>query len=212
MYLQSQISEAVIGYWAPGKSVPVIEMQRFPYPKYIEDPLLPALTSFVSTVVLLSYIYTAINTIKVISAEKEMKMKEAMMLMGLDNWLHMCAWYLKSFVVWIVPLLILVFFITFKWPSGAVFQYSDPVVLMTILTLYVTAGISYCFLISACFKKGTSLVFRPRRASPLHRTLTYGRNVNKKLPFFLDFSGSSISFSIFCFVAKTAKLVGMPPY
>lgn len=80
--------------------------------------------------------------------------QEAMMLMGLDNWLHACAWYLKSFVVWIVPLLILVFFITFDWPTGAVFQYSDPLVLMAILTLYVTAGISYCFLISACFKKG----------------------------------------------------------
>lgn len=55
--------------------MPEIVLQRFPYPKYIEDPLLPALTSFVSTVVLLSYIYTAINTIKVISAEKEAKMK-----------------------------------------------------------------------------------------------------------------------------------------
>lgn len=81
--------------------------------------------------------------------------QEAMMLMGLDNWLHASAWYLKSFVVWIIPLLILVFFITFEWPTGAVFQYSDPTVLMVILTLYVTAGISYCFLISACFKKGT---------------------------------------------------------
>lgn len=78
------------------------------------------------------------------------------MLMGLDNWLHACAWYLKSFVVWIIPLLILVFFITFDWPTGAVFQYSDPLVLMAILTLYVAAGISYCFLISACFKKGKS--------------------------------------------------------
>lgn len=77
------------------------------------------------------------------------------MLMGLDNWLHASAWYLKSLIVWIVPLLMLVFFITFKWPTGAVFQYSDPTVLIVILTLYVTAGISYCFLISACFKKGT---------------------------------------------------------
>jgi len=73
--MQNQISKALIRYWAPGEPIPEIELQRFPYPKYIEDPLLPALTSFISTVVLLSYIYTAINTIKVISAEKEMKMK-----------------------------------------------------------------------------------------------------------------------------------------
>lgn len=75
LYLQNQISKALIEYWAPDQYVPEVELHRFPYPKYIEDPLLPALTSFVSTVVLLSYIYTAINTIKVISAEKEMKMK-----------------------------------------------------------------------------------------------------------------------------------------
>jgi len=187
LYLQNQISNALIRYWAPGEYLPEIELQRFPYPKYIEDPLLPALTSFISTVVLLSYIYTAINTIKVISAEKEMKMKEAMMLMGLDNWLHACAWYLKSFVVWIVPLLILVFFITFDWPTGAVFQYSDPLVLMVILTLYVTAGISYCFLISACFKKANTaatvggvlwfgtyapfMIFQPKYSSMTNREI-----------------------------------------
>jgi len=66
---------ALISYWAPGEYLPNIELQRFPYPKYIEDSLLPALTSFISTVMLISYIYTAINTIKVISAEKETKMK-----------------------------------------------------------------------------------------------------------------------------------------
>ncbi|VVC45536.1 Hypothetical protein CINCED_3A002705 [Cinara cedri] len=187
LYMQYQISNALIQYWAPGHYVPPIELQRFPYPKYIEDPLLPALTSFVSTVVLLSYIYTAINTIKVISAEKEMKMKEAMMLMGLDNWLHACAWYLKSLIVWIIPLLMLVFFITFEWPTGAVFQYSDPTVLIVILTLYVTAGISYCFLISACFKKANTaatvggvlwfgtyapfMIFQPKYSSMTNREI-----------------------------------------
>jgi hypothetical protein len=75
LFLQNQISNSLINYWAPGEGVPEIELQRFPYPKYIEDALLPALTSFVSTVVLLSYVYTAINTIKVVSAEKELKMK-----------------------------------------------------------------------------------------------------------------------------------------
>lgn len=75
LFLQNQISKALIHYWAPDSEVPEIELQRFPYPKYIEDALLPALTSFVSTVVLLSYVYTAINTIKVVSAEKELKMK-----------------------------------------------------------------------------------------------------------------------------------------
>lgn len=58
-------------------------MQRFPYPKYVDDPLLPGITSFVSTVILLSYIYTAINTIKVISAEKETKMKVCFKIISL---------------------------------------------------------------------------------------------------------------------------------
>lgn len=80
--------------------------------------------------------------------------QEAMMLMGLENWLHTTAWYMKSLIVWAVPMLILVFFITYKWPTGAVFQYSDPTVLIAILGLYVLASISFCFLISACFKKG----------------------------------------------------------
>ncbi|XP_050538080.1 phospholipid-transporting ATPase ABCA1-like [Daktulosphaira vitifoliae] len=187
LYLQNRISREIVRYWTPNAIFPEVIMQRFPYPKYIEDPLLPALTSFVSTVVLLSYVYTAINTIKVIAAEKESKMKEAMMLMGLDNWLHAMAWYLKSFIIWIIPLLILVFFITFEWPTGAVFQYSDPFVLMAILTLYVTSGISYCFLIATLFKKANTaatvggvlwfgsyapfMIFQPKYSSMTNREI-----------------------------------------
>lgn len=50
-------------------------MQRYPYPSWINDPLLTALQSFVGIVIMLSFVYTCINTVKVITTEKEKQLK-----------------------------------------------------------------------------------------------------------------------------------------
>lgn len=57
------------------KFPPMIRMQRFPYASWIQDPLLIALESFVGIIIMLSFVYTCINTVKVITAEKEKQLK-----------------------------------------------------------------------------------------------------------------------------------------
>lgn len=54
---------------------PLIKMQRFPYGSWVEDPLLQALESFVGIIIMLSFVYTCINTVKVITTEKEKQLK-----------------------------------------------------------------------------------------------------------------------------------------
>ncbi|XP_050422689.1 phospholipid-transporting ATPase ABCA1-like isoform X2 [Adelges cooleyi] len=156
LYVQSLISEAFVTYWSPDKCIPKIQMQRFSYPNYKFDPLLTALSSFVSILVMFSYVYTAISTIKMIVSEKESKLKETMMLMGLDNWLIATAWYLKSFVVWMIPLFVIVLFVTYNWPATEGNRCSEMFMLLIVLTPFVTSSISYCFLVAACFKKANT--------------------------------------------------------
>lgn len=52
-----------------------IHMQRFPYPKWIEDNLLTTMKSVVGMIVMLSFVYTCINLVKSITTEKEKQLK-----------------------------------------------------------------------------------------------------------------------------------------
>lgn len=55
-------------------------MQRMPYPKYIDDKYLVALQSWLPFVLLISYIYPAINIVKSVVYEKEKKLKVSVYL------------------------------------------------------------------------------------------------------------------------------------
>lgn len=74
LLLQDAISKAYIEHFTTSV-LPFVQFQRFPYPPYVDDPILPALTAFISTIILLSYVYPAINTIRAVAVEKESKMK-----------------------------------------------------------------------------------------------------------------------------------------
>lgn len=50
-------------------------MQRFPYSSWLDDPLQAVLQSFVSLMFMLSFVYPCINTVKVITTEKEKQLK-----------------------------------------------------------------------------------------------------------------------------------------
>lgn len=83
-------------------------MQRLPYPPYNKDILLEGLKSLVSLVVLLSFIYPCINTVRFIAMEKEKQLKEAMKIMGLPNWLHWLGWFIKSMAFMMISITLIV--------------------------------------------------------------------------------------------------------
>lgn len=52
-----------------------IKLQRFPYPPYIDDKYLFALQAFLPILMMLSFIYPAINITKSVCHEKEKRLK-----------------------------------------------------------------------------------------------------------------------------------------
>lgn len=60
------------------------------------DSFLLALKHSLSFMIMLSYVYPTINTVRFIAVEKEKQLKEAMKIMGLPNWLHWTGWFVKS--------------------------------------------------------------------------------------------------------------------
>lgn len=88
--LQQELSFSIINYFKrevhnrsfDHNSVPIL-MQRFPYPEWNQDDLLTALQAFVGLIVMLSFVYTCINTVKIITVEKEKQLKV---------YPHLCIW------------------------------------------------------------------------------------------------------------------------
>jgi ATP-binding cassette subfamily A (ABC1) protein 3 len=50
-------------------------LQRYPYPPYTHDDMLEALKRNVPLLMMVSFVYTCINTVKVITLEKERQLK-----------------------------------------------------------------------------------------------------------------------------------------
>ena len=83
-----------------------------------------------------------------------------MKIMGLPNWLHWTAWFVKTFMFMMISVILIVVCLTVPWYPGTdvtVFTFSDPSILLVYFIVYVIASICYIFLLSVLFSKGTLL-------------------------------------------------------
>ncbi|KAK4876911.1 hypothetical protein RN001_009417 [Aquatica leii] len=159
--LQQELSYAIIKHFKHDfnrTSVPIF-MQRFPYPKWVQDLLLTALQTFVGLIIMLSFVYTCISTVKIITTEKEKQLKEAMKIMGLSNWLHWTAWFVKTFLLLLITVSLMVILMTSKWYPNkdyTVFSKSNPLVIFLFLVFFACATVTFCFAISVFFSRANT--------------------------------------------------------
>ncbi len=78
------------------------KINRFPYPEYLQDGFLYAIQFGLPLLLMLSFLFTALNITREIVHEKERRLKESMKMMGLYNAVHWAAWYFKCFVFLLV--------------------------------------------------------------------------------------------------------------
>ncbi|XP_055326120.1 phospholipid-transporting ATPase ABCA3-like, partial [Sitodiplosis mosellana] len=89
-------------------SIPSIEMQRFPYPPYLNDILLNGLTDAVGLFIMLSFVYPIIGTVRFIAVEREKQLKEVMKIMGMPVWLHWTSWFVRTMIFMIVSITLMI--------------------------------------------------------------------------------------------------------
>ncbi|XP_077296644.1 phospholipid-transporting ATPase ABCA3-like [Arctopsyche grandis] len=144
-------------------AVPDLFMQRYPHPGFLKDDLLPALQGFISIIIMLSFNYTCINTVRVIAIEKEMQLKEVMKIMGLSNWLHWMAWFVKAFSYLIGSIILIVILLKVEWyktekglTGYSVFTFTPWHVILVFMIIFIITSICYCFMISTFFSKANT--------------------------------------------------------
>lgn len=134
--------------------MPSIKLQRYPFPAFRQDNLLNILEMLMPILIVLSFIYPCINTVRAIATEKERQLKEAMKIMGLSSWLHWMGWFLRSLVYMIVSISLIVLLLKLPIIDGAsVFTHSEWSVLWLFMLVYSVATITLCFAMSVFFSK-----------------------------------------------------------
>ncbi|XP_050346196.1 ATP-binding cassette sub-family A member 2-like isoform X2 [Nymphalis io] len=140
-----------------------VKIQRYPHAPYIEDIAVQALSLIFPMFFMLSFSYTAVNIIRVITIEKELQLKETMKIMGLPTWLHWTAWFCKQFIFFVVTSALLVIILKVNWFTSeqgfsdyAVFTNTHWTVLYFYIILYLSCTICFCFMISGLFSKGST--------------------------------------------------------
>jgi len=79
-------------------------------------------------------------------------------MMGLNNWLHWLAWFVKCFIFVLISAAIeTIFFVINTGKNGSVMSYISPTVLLMFLIAYALATITFCFAASTFFSRGLSL-------------------------------------------------------
>lgn len=73
--IQHGISQGIIEQKSGKYIYTKILMQRLPQPPSREDPLLIALERFISATIMIGFAYTFVNTVRIVTEEKELQLK-----------------------------------------------------------------------------------------------------------------------------------------
>ncbi|KAL4240689.1 ATP-binding cassette sub- A member 3 [Mactra antiquata] len=165
-----------------------MNLRRHPYPAYNDDNFVLVIQQQFPLIIMLSFVLVALNIVKDVIHEKERKLKESMKMMGLNNWLHWSAWFVKYFLFMLITVSIMTLFLCIDTKHGPVIGKTSPSVIFVFIILYAISTISYCFAVSVFFKKANSgaagggilffILYIPYFfLQPRYQTLTWGQKL-----------------------------------
>ncbi|XP_035828704.1 phospholipid-transporting ATPase ABCA7 [Aplysia californica] len=149
IFLQDMVDHAIIRLQTNSTDGPGVYMQQFPYPCWISDRFIFAISRTLPLFMVISWIYSVAMIVKGIVYEKELRLKEVMKIMGLGNGVHWLAWFINAFVMMLISVILFVAIVK----VGKILEYSDPLVVFVFMMGFVVSTITQCFLISVFFNK-----------------------------------------------------------
>lgn len=149
IFIQDMLEKAIVEVKTNTTQKFGVITQMTPYPCYVNDKFVVAISRTLPMFMVLAWIYTVSMMVKDIVYEKEKRLKEFMRVMGLSNGIHWFTWFLTSFSIMFIVTVLLCLVIKF----GKVTTYSDFSVLVVFFACFTVATITQCFLISVFFNK-----------------------------------------------------------
>ncbi|KAM9724848.1 phospholipid-transporting ATPase ABCA3-like [Dama dama] len=135
-----------------------IFVTRFPYPAYYKDDFFLSFISLFPLEVLLIFSLTEFTLIRTIVMEKETRLKEYQFMIGLSNGMLWASYFVTFLLMFSIIVCILCVVLCAKIAPIVVLKNSDPSLIFVFFLCFVTATITFGFLISAFFNKTTLAV------------------------------------------------------
>jgi len=120
-----------------------------PYPCYMIDNFLKMIQHVMPLCLSISFVYTVSMLTQTIVYEKELRLKEVMKIMGLNNSVHLFAWFITYFIQFTLIMTIVTCILHF----GKILTHSDPFLVFLLLELYAIATICFSFFVSSLYSK-----------------------------------------------------------
>ncbi|KAM8899352.1 phospholipid-transporting ATPase ABCA1 isoform 1-T3 [Spinachia spinachia] len=148
-YLQDMMDHGIIRVQT-SKTQPLgVFAQQMPYPCYVDDSFVQSIGGILPMFLVLAFMYTVCMTIKGLVLEKELRLKEVLRVVGIQNGALWSATFTENIVLLTVPCALISVMVKY----GKVLQYSDPSVIFVFLLVFCLATITQCFFISVFFSK-----------------------------------------------------------
>ncbi|CAF0720825.1 unnamed protein product, partial [Brachionus calyciflorus] len=150
VWLQDLIDRAIIDYHSNSTILePGAYLNQMPYPCYMIDNFLQMIQHVMPLCLAISFVYTVAMLTQTIVYEKEMRLKEVMKIMGLNNSVHIIAWFITYFLQFTLVMIL----VTFILHYGKILSHSNPFLIFILLEIFATATICFSFLVSALYSK-----------------------------------------------------------
>lgn len=119
-------------------------------------------------------------------------------MMGLSNWLHWTAWFVKYFLFLLVSVAIeTVLFIINTGKNGSIIGYTSGGVLFIFLLSYTLATISFCFAVSTFFSRGVYIfVYLKQFTAPYNKRFIWLVLISFLLMPYINFQSSCVKLCI----------------
>ncbi|KAF7655143.1 hypothetical protein LDENG_00060470, partial [Lucifuga dentata] len=102
-YLQDMMDHGIIRAHTPQSQPLGVFVQQMPYPCYVDDVFIHSIGGVLPMVLVLAFVYTVCMTIKSLVLEKELRLKEVLRAVGIQNGALWSARFTESLVLLTVP-------------------------------------------------------------------------------------------------------------
>nr|XP_010596853.1 ATP-binding cassette sub-family A member 3-like [Loxodonta africana] len=163
LLLQHSVDKAIMLYHKSSAAEKLfndtsIFVQRFPYPAHRQDVFLAFSSFFIPLVILFMFSMNHFTLIQSIVWEKENRLKEYQLMIGLSNWMLWAAYFITFFFLYLIVIFFMCMIFFVKIEPAPVLQHSDPSLIFVFLVCFAIASIFFTFMISTFFNKANYAV------------------------------------------------------
>ncbi|XP_060037438.1 phospholipid-transporting ATPase ABCA7 isoform X2 [Erinaceus europaeus] len=149
VYLQDLVERAAVRVLGGGAPPARLYLQQMPYPCYVDDAFLRALSRSLPLFLTLAWIYAVAHTVKAVVREKETRLRDTMRAMGLSRAVLWLGWFLSCLAPFLVSSALLVLVLKL----GDILVYSQAAAVFLFLAAFAVATVAQSFLLSAFFSR-----------------------------------------------------------